>query len=271
MPDRPGFFVHRPGLFTTVQDLGRSGYQRYGVSLSGAMDRTSLRIGNRIVGNPDGSAGLEMTLQGPELEFTGDAIIAVTGAELSPTLNGHSISMWNAISVRRGDRLRFGSRRQGCRSYLCAYGGLDVPLLFGSRSTDVRAGIGGLNGRRLCKGDHLDFGRPARESGGPLSRQFPLRARPQYGAEPTLRVLIDPQAECFSSRALDFLFGNPYFISPDSDRMGFRLHGVALPHRGSMEWISDATAAGTVQVPADIHSNRHWGSPIPLSVGTGET
>ena len=98
--DRPGAFVRRPGLFTTVQDLGRSGYQRYGVSVSGAMDRTALRIGNRIVGNPDGEAGLEATLQGPELEFTGDVLMAVTGADLSPTLNGNSIPMWTAVRAR---------------------------------------------------------------------------------------------------------------------------------------------------------------------------
>jgi antagonist of KipI len=251
MPDRPGFIVHRPGLFTTIQDLGRYGYQRYGVSLSGAMDRSALTIGNRIVGNPDGAAGLEITLQGPELEVTGSAIVAITGADLSPTLNGHSVSLWSAIAVRTGDRIRFGPRRQGCRSYLCAYGGLDVPLHFGSRSTDVRAGIGGFAGRRICKADHLYIGRPAGQSGEPLTRQLPIRARPSYAADPTLRVILGPQAEHFSSHALDILFGNPYVISPDSDRMGFRLDGIPIPHHGSLEWISDATAAGAIQVPAD--------------------
>lgn len=251
MADRPGFLVHRPGLFTTIQDLGRYGYQRYGVSVSGAMDRIALTIGNRLVGNPDGTAGLEITLQGPELEFIGNAIIAVTGADLSPTLNGHAVSMWSTVAVRTGDRLQFGSRRQGSRSYLCVRGGLDVPSPFGSRSTDVRAGIGGFDGRRLCKSDHVYFGTPARESRKPFDRQLPLRARPTYAAEPILRMILGPQADRFSSHALEILFGNPYVVSPDSDRMGFRLDGAPIPHRDSMDWISDATAAGTVQVPAD--------------------
>jgi antagonist of KipI len=251
MPDRSGFFIHRSGLFTTIQDLGRHGYQRYGVSVSGAMDRTALRIGNRIVGNPDGAAGLEITLQGPELEFTGSAILAITGADLSPTLNGCAIPMWSAVPVHGGDRLRFGARRQGCRAYVCVAGGPDVPAVLGSRSTDVRAGIGGLSGRRLCKGDHVYFENPARETSRPSGSQLPLRARPHYTAEPRLRVILGPQADSFSAAALDVLFNNPYVISPDSDRMGFRLEGASVPARDSLEWVSDATAAGTIQVPAD--------------------
>lgn len=251
MPDRPGFFIHRSGLFTTIQDLGRYGYQRYGVSVSGAMDRTALRIGNRLVGNPDGAAGLEITLQGPELESTGEAVIVITGADLSPTLNGRSIAPWSAVPVRGGDRVRFGLRRHGCRSYLCVNGGLDVPAVFGSRSTDVRAGIGGLSGRRLTKGDRVYFGNPVRKAIRSSDREFPLSARPGYSGAPTLRVILGPQAEHFSRTTLDLFFTNPYVLSPDSDRMGFRLDGVGVPHCRPMAWISDATTPGTIQVPAD--------------------
>jgi antagonist of KipI len=251
MSDRPGFLVHRSGLFTTIQDLGRYGYQRYGVSISGAMDRSALRIGNRLVGNPDGAAGLEITLQGPDLELMGKAVIVVTGADLSPTLNGHSVAMWSAVPVRGGDRIRFGTRLQGCRSYVCVSGGLDVPAVFGSRSTDARAGIGGLGGRRLGKGDQVLFGNPARETIRFADRQLPPSARPGYSAAPTLRVILGPQADRVSPDALELLFMNPYGISTDSDRMGFRLEGTPVPHRGSMAWISDATAPGTIQLPAD--------------------
>ncbi|HEX2055765.1 MAG TPA: biotin-dependent carboxyltransferase family protein [Nitrospiraceae bacterium] len=251
MPDQSGFFIHRSGLFTTIQDLGRYGYQHFGVSVSGAMDRTGLRIGNRIVGNPDGAAALEMTLQGPDVEFTGDAIIAVTGADLSPSLNGDLMPMWSAVAVRGVDRLRFGPRRQGCRSYVCVRGGLDVPAVLGSRSTDVRAGIGGLGGRRLGKGDEVYFGTCIRKTSRPLGWEFPVDARPEYSTAPALRVMPGPQAECFSQDAMDTLFTNVYVVAPDSDRIGFRLDGAPIAHRGSMEWISDATAAGTIQVPAD--------------------
>jgi antagonist of KipI len=249
--NRPGFLIHRSGLFTTIQDLGRYGYQRYGVSVSGAMDRTALRIGNRLAGNPDGAAGVEVTLHGFELELIGDAIIAITGADLSPTVNGGSVPMWTAVPVRRGDRLQFNSRRQGCRSYVCVSGGIDVPLAFGSRSTDIRAGIGGLDGRRLAKGDYLFFGNPACEATRLSDRPFPLHARPLYPAEPVLRVIPGPQADRFSTRAIERLFSSPYAISPDSDRMGFRLDGAPILPRRSGELISDATASGTIQVPAD--------------------
>lgn len=249
--DRPGAFVRRPGLFTTVQDLGRSGYQRYGVSVSGAMDRTALRIGNRIVGNPDGEAGLEATLQGPELEFTGDVLMAVTGADLSPTLNGNSIPMWTAVRARPGDILRFALRRQGSRAYLCFRGGIDVPRVFGSRSTDVRAAIGGLDGRRLGKGDHVFLRIAAGESFRAGPRQLPISARPTYPASMALRVVLGPQAEWFLPKAREVLFTSLYAISTDSDRMGFRLNGPPIPHRRPAELISDATVAGTIQVPAD--------------------
>lgn len=250
--DRPGILVHRSGLFTTIQDLGRYGYQRYGVSVSGAMDRTALRIGNRIVGNPDGEAGLEVTLQGPELEFATGGVIAVTGADLSPTLNGHSIPMWYAVPVRGGDLLQFGPRRQGSRAYVCVNGGFDVPKVFGSRSTDARAGIGGLDGRRISKGDHLYFGEAAGRRPTFIARELPIPARPAYLAAPTLRVVLGPQVERFSEKTVRLFFSSRYVVSTDSDRMGFRLNGAPVPHRrSSLEWISDATAAGTIQVPAD--------------------
>jgi antagonist of KipI len=247
----PGVVVLRPGLFTTVQDLGRAGYQRYGVSVSGAMDRTALRIGNRLVGNPDGAAGLEVTLQGPELELTRGTLLAITGADLSPTLNGETLPMWTAVAASSGDTLRFGRRRQGSRAYVCFSGGLDLPMIFGSRSTDARAGIGGLDGRPLGRGDQLHFGHIPRTSRRSASRQFPVEAQPLYPICPALRVIRGPQAESFSFGALSMFLASRYVVSADSNRMGYRLSGTPVPHLKPTDMISDATAAGTIQIPAD--------------------
>ena len=251
MPKRPGVVVHRPGLFTTVQDLGRLGYQRYGVSVSGAMDRTGFTIGNRLVGNPDGAAGLEVTLQGPELELIRGTVLAITGADLSPTLNGKTVPMWTAVAASSGDILCFGRRRQGSRAYVCFSGGLDVPMIFGSRSTDVRAGIGGLGSRPLRRGDQLHFGRMPHTLRRSALRQFPMEARPLYPACPALRVIRGPQAEWFSFGALRTFLASRYVVSADSNRMGYRLGGTPVPYRRSDEMISDATAAGVIQIPAD--------------------
>ncbi|HNV26144.1 MAG TPA: KipI antagonist, partial [Nitrospira sp.] len=135
---RPIIHVLHPGLFTTVQDLGRSGYQRFGVSMSGAMDPWALTVGNRLLGNPDGAAGLEITVQGPELLFEQALTIAITGADLSPTSNGLPIPMWTVVAMQAGSRLQFGMRRQGTRAYLTAAGGITGPMTLGSLSTHVR-------------------------------------------------------------------------------------------------------------------------------------
>jgi allophanate hydrolase subunit 2 len=145
-------------MFTTIQDLGRMGYQRFGVAVSGAMDPLALRAANRLVGNVDGEAGIEITLAGPELRFEGAARIAVTGADLAPRLDGRPMQMWRAVPVRRGAVLSFDGRRSGMRAYVAIDGGIAVPLVLGSRSTSTRPGIGGLDGRALHAGDVLPLG-----------------------------------------------------------------------------------------------------------------
>jgi antagonist of KipI len=249
--EKPGVVVHRPGLFTTIQDLGRYGYQRYGVSVSGAMDRTALRIGNRLVGNPDEEAALEVTLQGPELEFTAGTVIAITGADLSPTIDGATIPMWTAVMIGSGGMLRFGSRRQGSRSYVCVEGGLDVPLVLGSRSTDVRAGIGGHRGRRIAKEDRIFFRQAPRHAPPRAGRSLAADAWPRYRAAPALRVILGPQAERFPRTAVEVLLTGSYAVSGESNRMGFRLDGTPIRVRRPDDLISDAVAAGAIQVPAD--------------------
>ncbi|MGH7255656.1 MAG: biotin-dependent carboxyltransferase family protein, partial [Nitrospirales bacterium] len=130
--------VERPGLLTTVQDLGRVGFQRFGLPVGGAMDRLALRLANRLIGNPDDAAGLEITITGPELTFLRDTVLALTGADLSPRLNDQPLPMWEAVAAPAGARLAFGSRRLGARTYLAVAGGLQIPRVLGSRSTHLR-------------------------------------------------------------------------------------------------------------------------------------
>ncbi|MGG4035214.1 biotin-dependent carboxyltransferase family protein, partial [Paenibacillus cisolokensis] len=147
--------VVRPGALTTVQDLGRPGYRAAGLGEGGAMDKYALRVANLLVGNEESAAALEMTLAGPELEAGCDLLVAVCGAYMSPRLDGEELPMWRPVLVPRGARLSFGSAKFGCRAYLAVAGGIDVPLVLGSRSTDLRAGIGGFSGRALAAGDAL--------------------------------------------------------------------------------------------------------------------
>lgn len=251
MREHPELLIRRPGLLTTVQDLGRYGYQRYGVSVSGAMDRAALRIGNRLVGNPDGAAGLEVTLLGPEIELRAAATIAVTGADLSASLNDQPLKLWTAVPAEAGDILRFGRRRTGARAYVCFSGGIDVPMVFGSRSTDVGSGIGGFEGRRLAADDGLRLGQPKAVPSDSSRRSLPSAAQPSYDAPLVLRLLPGPQASERSSRAIETLLSQRYIVSPDSNRMGYRLKGTSVPATLPATLLSDATAMGTIQIPPD--------------------
>lgn len=242
--------VARSGLLTTVQDLGRFGYQRFGMSVGGAMDRFALRCANRLVGNPDQAAALEITVRGPELVFDCEAMVAVTGADLSPSLDGTALPAWTAVAVRQGSTLTFGDRRSGARSYLALAGGLEVPLSLGSRSTHTRSRTGGMAGRALVKGDELQGGMPSPAAWQSVGRSVPTAARPPYSVSPTLRALLGPQADCFVPEAVDGLVSGRYRLSPHSDRMGYRLVGAPLVHSRAPDMISDATPCGSLQVPA---------------------
>ncbi len=252
MPSKPPtIHVLRPGLFTTIQDLGRYGYQRFGVSVSGAMDPWAITVGNRLLGNPDQAAGLEVTMQGPELLFEEALSIAVTGADLSPTINGVAMPMWTVVVMPAGSRLQFGMRRGGVRAYLTVAGGIDGPLILGSRSTHVRSGLGGLAGRALKQWDRLDVG-PARTAGSNyVGRTLPEPHRPRYRTSVTARVIRGPQADRFTDDAWQRLASSPYRLTLESDRMGYRLQGPALTPRTSADIVSDAVSVGSIQVPAD--------------------
>jgi biotin-dependent carboxylase-like uncharacterized protein len=242
---------------TTVQDLGRPAFLDRGVPLSGALDPYACRIANLLVGNPEGAAVLEITVMGPTLEVLAPADIALTGADMGMTVNRDPVGGWRTVQVNPGDIIRIPRAAQGCRAYLAVTGGIDVPRMMGSRSTFVRAKIGGVQGRGLIKGDILHRG-----AGGLLihPRELPGEWIPQYGREIALRAVPGPQDDAFREGS-DAFFGASYEVTQQADRMGCRLFGPAV-HRdaGSPESIvTEPTMPGNVQVPAD-------GQPIILLV-----
>ncbi|MGO4889231.1 biotin-dependent carboxyltransferase family protein [Anaerobacillus sp. MEB173] len=257
--------VLRPGLLTTIQDLGRVGYQKYGVIMSGAMDTYALRVANLLVGNEEGEAGLEITLSGPTLQFEKDSLIAITGGDLSPTIENKPVPQWKPVVVKKGSVIQFGHCITGCRAYLAVAGGFDVPEVMESRSTYLRAGIGGYHGRALQIGDQIEF-RDTSELSLLIQRlteideQYFLTTSwsvKQADNKQKIRVLRGAQYDAFTSESKDAFFEKRFQVSPQSDRMGYRLSGAALTFSQSLEMISEAVSLGTVQVPPD-------GNPIIL-------
>ncbi len=239
--------VVQSGLFTTVQDKGRWGYQAYGMPVAGAMDRYAHRAANILLGNDPDEAALEMTLMGGTYRFRDAAWVAVCGADMQGTLDGAPIQNWSSLFVPAGGELSFQYAAAGCRAYLAVQGGFDVPLVLGSRSTYTRGGIGGVEGRALKSGDVLKHG-PA-GAGRVSARTLPADLVPLYGGEVVLRVLLGPQDDFFTQAGLDTLFGGRYVISDEADRMGYRLEGAKIEHGKKPDIVSDALCQGAIQVP----------------------
>lgn len=257
-----------PGLMTTVQDLGRFGYQKDGITSGGAMDPLALRAANILVGNEEHEAGLEMTLKGPTIEFLHDSLIAICGADLSPTIADFRLPNWYAISVMEGSILTFGDNRWGCRAYLAVSGGIAVPEVMNSKSTYLRAGIGGIDGRPLKAGSDVPVGSDRTDTyrvnaSGPLP--FALTERLLrtedvlgfYELGRPLRVLRGPHWKLFDERDRGVFLHEMFEISASSDRMGYRLAGPLLDSHKRDELISSAVLSGSVQVPPS-------GEPIVL-------
>ena len=245
--------VLRPGLFTTIQDEGRWGHQASGVSVSGALDRVSHRRANAAVGNAVDAATLEVTLLGPELRFDHGAHVAIAGADLQASIDGSSVRPGEATSGRTGSVLRFGGRRSGARAYVAFAGGVDAAPVLGSRATHAGAGLGGLEGRALKAGDRLPLG-TATGQGAPRGIDAPWAAT-AGGAR--LRVLPGPQDDFFAESAFQILERTRFIVTPQSNRMGYRLSGATLPRLDEREMISDAAFVGGIQVAAS-------GEPILL-------
>ncbi len=249
--------VVKPGLFTTIQDQGRWGYQAYGVGIAGAMDAWALAAANLLVGNPEGAAGLEMTIWGPSLNFYRETWFAVTGADLTPRLNGTPIPNWMGHRAPAGSLLSFGPRRRGVRAYLAVAGGLDVPIVMGSRSTYLLGGFGGLDGRPLKAQDRLSVGSLAQIPEPLEGFVFPENLRPAYRKDPRLRTVLGPFQDFFSPEGLAAFLSEEYLITANSDRMGYRLQGKAITRKKTGELITCGLANGTIQVPPN-------GQPIIL-------
>ncbi|WDM26828.1 biotin-dependent carboxyltransferase family protein [Paenibacillus mucilaginosus] len=274
--------VLEAGLLTTVQDLGRIGSRSSGVVSSGAADPAALRTANVLIGNEPWAAGLELTLTGGVLRFEQDVVVALCGAAMDARAEGGPpLPAGRPVLVRGGTALRLGAARSGVRAYLAVAGGLAVPAVLGSRSTHVRARLGGLAGRALQAGDRLPAGPPpaaaaalagrlaaAAVPGAALTpapwalspRTAPgpaQRGAPGPGGAVRLRAVRGPEAQRFEAESLEAFFARPYRVSAQADRMGCRLEGEPLRLRAAGEMLSEAVVPGTVQVPAG-------GQPIAL-------
>ena len=249
--------VQAPGLLTTVQDLGREGFGPIGVSPSGAADPVALRIGNRLVGNAEGAAALEMTLLGGTFRFPMSAVIALTGCHFDATLDGVSVDPWTSLLANMCQTLRVGPTRSGARCYLCVRGGISVEPFLGSASTHLLSGLGGREGRALRKGDVLTIGLgkgglpPWLPFGVPRHRRRKVAAMALERLAPrkVLRVTPGPQNDWFSESAQRIFYESTYRVAEESNRMGIRLLGAAIPAPAGGEMISEGVALGAVQVP----------------------
>ena len=237
--------VQSPGLLTTVQDLGREGFGPLGVSPSGAADAISLRLGNRLVGNAEGAAALEMTLLGGTFLFLQGAIISLTGSDFAATLDGSPLSLWTSVEVKPGQALRVGSTRSGARCYLCVQGGIIVKPFLGSASTHLLSSLGGHQGRALRKGDALQIG-PATASF--RERAVAARALERLSPRKVLRVTPGPQCDLFPQKSQQLFYKSAYRVAEESNRMGLRLEGQHIAQRSSGEMITEGVSIGAVQI-----------------------
>jgi antagonist of KipI len=242
--------VRSPGLLTTVQDLGREGFGPIGVSASGAADPVALRIGNRLVGNAEGAAALEMTLIGGAFLFPERSVVALAGSDFAATLDGKCVAMWTSVEIGADQTLQLGPTRSGARCYLCVRGGVDVKLFLGSASTHLLSGLGGFQGRALRKRDFLKIG----TAGGTFrtfrKQTLAAKALAHLAPRKVLRVTDGPQSDWFSDDARKTFYAATYRVTEESNRMGLRLDGPPTASALGGEMISEGVSLGAVQITA---------------------
>ena len=245
--------VTRAGFLTSVQDLGRTGLRQFGVSTSGALDSFGLRVANLLVGNDEGAAGLEITLGGLQLRFEDERIVAWCGGGFDVQIGSRALPAGHAAHLQAGDELKFGLAQIGCRCWLAISGGIDVPVVLGSRSTDLRANFGGLEGRRLHDGDHLSLGEfrqsETAAAAGISSWTAPHDWASPASRHPSLRFIRGVDWNRFDDVTIQRFAQHEFMVSPDSDRMGVRFDGSELKREVETDLISEAVAPGTIQVP----------------------
>ena len=262
--------VKKSGPMTTLQDLGRVGFQKYGVLVNGAMDSFSSRLANLLVGNKPQEAALEMTMIGVTLDLTAGTAIALTGADLDAKIEGQVVPRFRPVYIKKDCTLRCAFSKQGCRGYLAVAGGFDVPVVMGSKSTYLRAKIGGFKGRALKDGDELLVGSPS----APMQkfmRRLADKGSPNAAfstvtwfapgnfvfGDDEIRVTQGQQYDWFTPESIKTFFSTPYEITLQSDRMGYRLAGAVLAQKEERSLVSEPVTFGSIQVPAD-------GNPIIL-------
>jgi len=248
----PVFEVIEPGILTTIQDLGRYGFSQFGVPPSGALDSFSFRAGNLLVGNLEEEACLETALMGLKLMALKEVVISITGGDLCPTLNGEPLTMWRTHLLVEGDVIHFKKVRAGCRAYLAVAGGFVVPRIMGSSSTYLSGRFGGLEGRKLKRGDIL-YSLDISCSLNKLGLRFPIDWVSFPEKKVSLRVIPGPQDDHFTEEGFQTFCSSPYHVTPQCDRMGIRLEGPRIERRPDVEEsiISEGLVAGAIQVPGD--------------------
>ena len=246
-----GIRIVNGGFMTTIQDLGRYGYQETGMSVSCVMDTRSACLANLLAGNDVDEAVIEVTMMGPTIRFLTDNIIAVTGGDLGAKLDGLAMPSYRAVHVNAGQTLSFAGMVSGSRAYIAFAGGLDIPVVMGSRSTNLKSRIGGFQGRKLGAGDEIGFRAPAEWLPNMAERRL---APDDFSArECTLRVVMGPQDDCFTEKGIDTFLNSTYKISNEYDRMGCRMEGEIIEHKAGGDIITDGISFGAVQVPS--HGN----------------
>lgn len=259
------------GFLTSIQDLGRYGYQKYGVVVSGAMDSYSMKLANIIVGNDENEAVLEITMIGPVLNLEKGNLISITGADISPTIDGQKVPMGKAVYINEDCVLKFGKCVSGCRAYLSVAGGVDVSTIMGSKSTYLRAKLGGMNGRDLKKDDVLNINEKSELSLNIIKKIKEISKKETFNASKwhiknyieenskpiVIRVFEDRQTSYLTKDSLSDFFNSSFVIDNKSDRMGYRLNGPKIELKEKIEMISGEVSFGTIQLPPD-------GNPIIL-------
>ncbi len=251
-----GIVFNKGGVFTTVQDYGRMGHQNQGFHVCGVMDRHSFWVANLLVDNKEREAVLEFMINGPTLYFTTDTVIAITGGNFEPKIDGEPIPMYRAVEVKKGDELEMSFCKSGVWGYIAFAGGLDVPVVMGSRSTDVKCGFGGYKGRKLADGDEIEFVNSVKTLPNMKDRHV---ESVEYGQDIVeLRVTMGPQDDFFSDEGIKNFLNTEFTVTHECDRMGYRLEGIPIEHNDKgADIVSDGIAKGAIQVPKN-------GQPIVL-------
>lgn len=239
-------FFLQGGMLTTVQDMGRLNYRQYGISVSGVMDSRSASLANTLVGNPINEAVLEITIMGPTILFNKSVNIAITGGNISVKCNDKIVPLYEEFLVNAGETVVFGDLISGCRVYMAIGGGMDIPNLMGSYSTYLKGEIGGFKGRALKKGDTIELRTHFISNSKRKIRQDDFSS-----THKKLRVILGPQKDAFTKEGIQTFEQNVYKISPQCDRMGYRLEGEKVQHLNDANIISDGITFGSIQVSGD--------------------